>query len=599
MKPMGYSLSIASGILFSSVAVLAQIPNVSTAIAGEIELESENPAKEEDLATLSLLLDETAIADSPLDREFLSEELFVLEGKSISLVDVAQTPTESESELTSASENEEIVEETQGELEEEIEIDTEEVEAEKAENEEEEKLLKISEEERAIIEILAEGDRLFLAGEIPAAVDLYREGKEPFELEEDYEPLEKAFYDEAQLSPAGGVYWRIHQEGLESGLNSKIFAPAGLLVEEQPGFIPGYLSYSNALIQRDRLDDAIEVLSKGAVRYPGEPELIAATVAAEEQAENWLSASLTARQFAVFNPDHSRVDEFLLLAEENWGEYQGELRSRITKNAILNLVTGAAGFILTGNPGAPFSALQMTAILLQGEDATGDIFARRLVDLAPMLWDEEVVDYVREVGYKLASTAGRDEFNYEFYVIMDETLNAFALPGGKIFVHAGAIVHTHSEAELAGLLAHEISHAVMSHGFELATRGSLTASITGYIPFVGGITTNLIVFSYSRDMERQADALGTRILAASGYAADGMRNLMVTLDDLDRPAPPEWLSTHPDTKERIRNLEGIILENDYNRYSFEGVERHTQMRERVADLLEEYKKSPEYQERRR
>ncbi|MEM9539938.1 MAG: M48 family metallopeptidase [Cyanobacteria bacterium P01_E01_bin.42] len=598
MKSIGYSLSIASGILFSSAAVLAPIPNLSTAIATEIA--GEDRTQSEDLPALSLFLDETAIADPPLEWEFSSETLFFVE-ESSSLVQIAQTPAESERDSVSTSENEEIVEDTETEIETETE-ETEEAEGEIEEttgegeieeNEEEEKLLEISEEERATLEILAEGDRLFLAGEISAAVDRYQEGKEPFQLEEDYEPLESAFYDEEQLSPAGGVYWRIHQEGLESGLNSKIFAPAGLLVEEQPGFIPGYLSYSSALIQRDRLDDAIEVLSKGAVRYPGEPDLIAATVAAEEQAENWLSASLTARQFSVFNPDHPRAEEFLLLAEENWGEYQGELRSRITKNAILNLVTGTAGFLLTGNPIAPLSALQMTAVLLQGEDATGDIFARRIVDRAPMLWDEEVLDYVREIGYKLASTAGRDEFNYEFYVIMDETLNAFALPGGKIFVHAGAIVRTHSEAELAGLLAHEISHAVMSHGFELATRGNLTASITGYIPFVGGLTTNLIVFSYSRDMERQADALGTRILATSGYAADGMRNLMIRLDDLDLQAPPEWLSTHPDTEERIRNLEGIIIENDYNRYAFEGVERHTRMRERVADLLEEYKANSE------
>ncbi|MGK7929316.1 MAG: M48 family metallopeptidase [Spirulina sp.] len=605
MKPIWYSLPIASSLLVSSAAALAETPNFSAEVAKAIKVKAEkSDVESEDPLALSLFLDETAIAPSPLEKEFLQAELFFLEGESRPPLNVAQTPTAIDTETSSTSENEEIDEETEAEIESETKAEEEtegEEETEENEGEEEERILQISEEERAIIEILAEGDRLFLAGEVPAAVDRYREAKEPFRLEEedDYQPLERAFYDEEQLSPAGGVYWRIHREGLESGLMSKIVAPADLLIEEQPGFIPGYLSYANALLDRDLVEDAVEVLSKGAVRYPSEAELIEVTVAAEELAENWLEASLTARQFAVFNPDHPRAEEFLLLAEENWDEYQGELRSRITKNAILNLVTGAAGFILTGNPGAPISALQMTAILLQGEDATGAILARRIVDRAPMMWDEEVVDYVREVGYKLASTAGRDEFNYEFYVIMDERLNAFALPGGKIFVHAGAIVQTQSEAELAGLLAHEISHAVMSHGFQLATRGNLLASVTGYIPFVGGIATNLIVFSYSRDMERQADALGTRILAASGYAADGMRNLMVTLDELDRPAPPEWMSTHPDTDERIRNLEAIILESDYNRYAFEGVDRHTQMRERVADLLETYKTSPEYRNRRR
>ncbi|MBC1300290.1 M48 family metalloprotease, partial [Nostoc sp. UCD122] len=78
---------------------------------------------------------------------------------------------------------------------------------------------------------------------------------------------------------------------------------------------------------------------------------------------------------------------------------------------------------------------------------------------------------INDIGQKLAKVAGRNEFKYEFFVIPEEELNAFALPGGKILINAGAIAKTTSEAELAGLVAHELSHVVLSHGFQLVTQG--------------------------------------------------------------------------------------------------------------------------------
>uniref|UniRef100_A0ACD5H2Y3 M48 family metalloprotease n=1 Tax=Desertifilum tharense IPPAS B-1220 TaxID=1781255 RepID=A0ACD5H2Y3_9CYAN len=160
------------------------------------------------------------------------------------------------------------------------------------------------------------------------------------------------------------------------------------------------------------------------------------------------------------------------------------------------------------------------------------------------------------------------------------------------------MLKTNSEAELAGLLAHELAHAVLSHGFQLATSGGLIGNIAQYLPY-GGLASNLLVFSYSREMERQADELGTRILAASGYAADGMHNLMLTLDREDTPSPPAWLSTHPDTQERIRNLERQILQSGLNRYAYEGVERHAEIQERLKPLVEAENERRERRRRRR
>ena len=103
------------------------------------------------------------------------------------------------------------------------------------------------------------------------------------------------------------------------------------------------------------------------------------------------------------------------------------------------------------------------------------------------------------------------------------------------------------------------------------SEGNLTNSVVQYIPYAGGTVSNLIVLNYSRKMERQADVLGTQILASAGYAADGLRNLMVTLnegkEDLGVLA---WLSTHPETQERVHYLEELIVNNGYNRYAYEG-----------------------------
>jgi predicted Zn-dependent protease len=285
-------------------------------------------------------------------------------------------------------------------------------------------------------------------------------------------------------------------------------------------------------------------------------------------------------------PQHPQAAEFLSLAATNLEEFQDQLQRRLTGNAIANALVGTLGFALTGGLFGPLSAVQTTMMMLQGETAVGNRLADRAREQLPLVEDEAVTAYINEVGQRMAAVTGRDDFTYEFYVVRDPRLNAFALPGGKVFVNAGAILESNSEAELAGLLAHELSHAVLSHGFQLMTSGNLTANLLQWVPY-GGLATNLAVMSYSRDMERQADGLGTRMLVSAGYAADGLHNLMVTLDRQDPDEPVfSWLSSHPDNEERIRNLETVIDRSGYNRFAFEGVERHQQMQQRVQQLIE-------------
>ncbi len=460
-------------------------------------------------------------------------------------------------------------------------------------NSDEAKEPELTPEELAQQQKLIEGDRLFMSGQIAEAQKLYREAKAPFQAEGQAKEQPKPIYDPAQLSPEGSVYWRQSGEGWEQKLKTKILVPLEFLVQQYPEFIPGHLRYAQALKDyENKSEEALQVLERATTLYPGEPDLLRAKLTALGEQKKWLEASLAARQFALLYADNAQSKEFTTLADENLERYKSHLRRELRGKAIANAITGAIGFVFTGNLFGPISAIDSAVMLLRGESTVGKSVTNQVKRQLPLTEDEQVLNYVREVGNKLTTVAGRNDFEYEFYVVMDDRLNAFALPGGKVFVNAGAILKTKSEAELAGLLAHELSHAVLSHGFQLVTQGNLLANVTQYLP-LGGTLTDLVVLNYSRDMERQADALGTRILASSGYAADGMHNLMVTLDkeekkEGDRPVFA-WLATHPDTKERTRNLETLIERNGYNRYTYQGVARHLEIQKRVAELLKQHK----------
>lgn len=452
-------------------------------------------------------------------------------------------------------------------------------------------------EEKARQEKLQAADKLYLAGEIAAAEKLYREVKPPFSVTTNPSPERKqAIVDPEQLSPAGKVYWREAAAGIANKLQTRTLIPLQLLVDQYPEFIPGHIRYAEVLTQYDRSREALNILERASSLYPDQPELIKAKVTALAQAKKWMEASLAARQFAILNPEHPQATEFTELAATNLKRYQSHLRSEIRGNVISNILTGALGYAVTGSLLGPFSALDSTILLLQGEQSVGDAVAKQAKQQLPLVKDEETLAYVNDIGQKLAKIAGRQEFKYEFFVIPEPDINAFALPGGKIFINAGAIAKANSEAELAGLIGHELAHVVLSHGFQLVTQGNLIANVTQYLPF-GGTIGQLFALTYSRDMERQADILGTRLLVASGYAADGLRNLMVTLDQQKKFSIPTWLSSHPGGNERVRYLEQIIVRHRYNRYAFEGVERHGTIQARVKKLLQEKKELEEKKQR--
>lgn len=513
----------------------------------------------------------------------------------------SQLDTKSESiQLASEKQNTET-EAVEPQAEENAEVKEESPESEETEEDEaEEEANEPTPEEIARLEKLARADKLYLAGNKAAAVKLYKEAKQVWEIEGERaksDRQEKVFSDPDKLSPAGRVFWRNYQQGKEQQLETKTLSSLKLLTTREPQFIPGHVHYAQALLEYEREAESLEVLNQAVSRYPNEPEILRAKMEADVNSDRWLDASIMARQFALFNPDSPQAAEFERLAAEYLDKYQSDLRSNIAWNAVGNAIAGTVGFALTGNIFGPISALQTTSLLLNGESAVGEASANQIVKQVPLLQNEEVSEYVNEIGQKVAIASGREEFDYKFYVVMDDALNAFALPGGKVFVNAGAIMKTDSEAELAGLLAHEVSHSALSHGFQLTAKGNLTANIVSYIPYVGNTASSLLVLNYSRGMERQADTFGTRILVNAGYAADGVRNLMAQLHESrqeeDNPEPPAWLSSHPNTKQRMSYVEQLVVDNNLDRYAYEGVARHQGIKEIVTAQWDEYEECAE------
>jgi len=189
----------------------------------------------------------------------------------------------------------------------------------------------------------------------------------------------------------------------------------------------------------------------------------------------------------------------------------------------------------------------------------------------PLVRDASVNSYVNRIGQRLAANAGGPQFNYQFRVVNASDINAFALPGGYIYVNRGVLDQARNEGEVAGVLAHEISHVALRHGTHQASKAYLAQagiSILGgllggkvgqgtaqVINAVGGFGLNVLFLKYSRDLESQADIRGAQILAASGYSPADMVGFFQTLEHADTARKTSWLSDHPAPPDRIARIQ--------------------------------------------
>ncbi|MDY6941174.1 MAG: M48 family metalloprotease [Cyanobacteriota bacterium] len=433
--------------------------------------------------------------------------------------------------------------------------------------------ISLSEEEQ----IIAQADRLFLQGNRREAERLYRQVKPPFDNERDRTSDTELISDPEQLSVAGQVYWRNAQDGWANGRESQVEEALRLLAEEAPNFAPAQAFAIETMLEEGETEEAIVRLEELTTLFPDSPEFARLRVRALDDDGQPLEASIAARQFAIFNPDSPEAPEFIEIAEDKLGDFRSGVREKMAVRGLGGLAVG----ILTGNTeSSVVQGIELVQIVAMGESGLGAQIAEQVKRQATIVEDAVVVDYIDEIGQEVARYMGRDEFDYEFYVIEDDSLNAFALPGGKIFINTGAITRANTEAELAGLLAHEVAHAVLSHGYEGVMTNLLLSNVGREIP-LGNILSTLVSLDHSRTRETQADILGTRVLNSAGYAADGLRNLMATLYEEHGSRGPSFLSTHPASEDRIEYMEDLIERNGYNRYAFEGVEELARIQDRL------------------
>lgn len=244
-----------------------------------------------------------------------------------------------------------------------------------------------------------------------------------------------------------------------------------------------------------------------------------------------------------------------------------------------------AVLLLAGCTVNPATGDQQFAALMspQQEAQTGaQEHARVLKEFGVLPATDPVQVYVNKVGRKVAENTERADVAYKFFVLDSPTVNAFALPGGYIYVTRGILAQANSEAELAGVLAHEIAHITARHSAERYTHGVLTALGAAVIAAAtdnaqaaraAGVGSELYIKSYSRGQESQADELGIRYLYKAGYDIGGMARFLENLgaqDDLQARMAGRngggfsYFSTHPRNEDRVAQAYNVAAQYPRN-----------------------------------
>jgi Peptidase family M48 len=187
----------------------------------------------------------------------------------------------------------------------------------------------------------------------------------------------------------------------------------------------------------------------------------------------------------------------------------------------------------------------------------------------PLLRDNQIRSIVANIGQRLVNAVPNEfrhpEFRYSFDVVNVREINAFALPGGPMFLNRGLLEAAETEGQVAGVMAHELSHVVLRHGTAQATKagkyqlGALAGAILGSI--IGGTAGSVVsqgtqfglgtaFLRFSREYERQADLLGAQIMARAGYDPRDMANMFKIIERQSGSGGPEWLSDHPNPGNR-------------------------------------------------
>ena len=291
---------------------------------------------------------------------------------------------------------------------------------------------------------------------------------------------------------------------------------------------------------------------------------------------------------------------------------------RLASFLILLLATQAGA----QSAGPSFPNPGKTSMSKENQHALGMEAADQVYKQMPVLSDNSPESqYVRQLGQKLVATIPQQySWPFDFHVIPQKDINAFALPGGQMFINLGTLNYARNEAELAGVMGHEMGHVYMQHSAKQAGKAQTTSMLAGIASAVlggtmggmgGGLLGQLgqmgiqmgaqgLITKYSRNDESQADAVGALILYKAGYNPQSMADFFQTMGAQAGAAPPELFSSHPNPGNRQKAIQKLIADWPAENYvtdspSFNEVHQHAlQVRTFSAAEIEQGAKSGQW-----
>ncbi len=242
-----------------------------------------------------------------------------------------------------------------------------------------------------------------------------------------------------------------------------------------------------------------------------------------------------------------------------------------------------------------------SALSSSAEQALGDQIMRQVRSNLPIMDDPQISQYIQSLGYQLVSASDEQYLGFNFFVVEEPGVNAFALPGGYVGVNAGLILTADSESELASVIAHEIAHVTQRHIARFVERnansglkalaGILAAIAVGMVNSEAGKATAAVAMAsqtqnrldFSRSNEKEADRIGMQLLDKAAFDPEAMASFFEKLQGSARyyRRPPEFLSTHPVTTSRIAEARDRAQQLGYRQHVDSVEFKLTQARVRV------------------
>ncbi len=238
----------------------------------------------------------------------------------------------------------------------------------------------------------------------------------------------------------------------------------------------------------------------------------------------------------------------------------------LLSSIILAFLISCATNPVTGKP-------ELMLLSKSDEIELGKKTDKQVVNSYGIYQNEELNNYISQIGMKMAKLSHRPDLPYEFKILDTPVINAFAVPGGFVYFTRGILAHLNSEAEVAGVMGHEIGHVTARHSAKQYSKAQLTQLGLGlgailsedfrqYAGFAQ-FGAQLLFLKFSRDNERQSDKLGVQYSTKAGYNATEMANFFETLDRMqpeDGGGLPGWLSTHPNPEDRVVKIRDMAQE---------------------------------------